>query len=202
MTDAAFSLNAMSDAAYLAGGELPGCGTGRLNGGSFYGYYRTADGRYFSVGGLEPQFFAAFSETMGHPEWCEMVSLKTAAQQLKDEIAAAFAQKDFEHWLSVFAAIDCCVEPVLTLDEANRHPQAVAREMVVEVAAREGGDYPHHPPYRQAAHPVRFSATPPVYRHAGAPLGSDSEAVLAECGFSAGEIAALLAKGATCTAAT
>jgi alpha-methylacyl-CoA racemase len=197
MTDAAFSLNAMSGAAYLAGGDLPACGTGRLNGGSFYGYYRTADGRYFSVGGLEPQFFAAFSEAMGHPEWGDLVTLKTApaTQRLKREIAAAFEQKDFEYWLTVFAAVDCCVEPVLTLEEAGRHPQVVAREMLVDVASHSGERY------RQAAHPVRFSATPPAYRQAGAALGNDSEAVLAECGYSTGEVAALLAQGVTCRAA-
>lgn len=198
MTDAAFSLNAMAGAAYLCGSEPPSCGSGRLNGGSFYGYYRTADGRFFSVGSLEPQFFGAFSTAMGHPEWIDLRDQGTAhaAERLKSSIADAFACKTFDHWCAVFSNVDCCVEPVLTLDEAARHPQLEARAMLVDVPTQAG------PAYRQAAHPVRFSATKPAYRHAGVTLGNDSEAVLAQCGYTDGEIAALFTEGVVSGART
>ncbi len=191
MTDAAFSLNAMAGAAFLSGSEPPSCGTGKLNGGSFYGYYRTADGRFFSVGSLEPQFFAAFSAAMEHPEWLDLVNQGTvqAAQQLKASITAAFAGKTFDDWCAVFSTLDCCVEPVLTLDEAARHPQMAARAVLVNVPSEHGAAH------RQAAHPVKFSVTSPSYRHAGVPLGNDSAAVLAQSGYTAGEIAALIAAG-------
>lgn len=68
--------------------------------------------------------------------------------------------------------------------------------MLVDVPTQAG------PAYRQAAHPVRFSATKPAYRHAGVTLGNDSEAVLAQCGYTDGEIAALFTEGVVSGART
>lgn len=188
MTDAAFSLNAMAGAAYLAGGHAPRPGSERLNGGSFYDCYATADGRHFSVGSLEPQFLQGFCEAMGHPEWVALAQVDMP--RLKHEIANAFASQPFAHWCARFAEVDCCVEPVLTLEEAACHPQLRARRMVVDVPVA-GMAYT----LPQIAHPVRYSATPPAYRHAGETLGRQSHAILAELGYGDADVAALAAAG-------
>lgn len=196
MTDAAFSLNAMSGAAYLAGAHAPRPESERLNGGCFYDYYATADGRHFSVGSLEPQFLDTFCRTMGHPEWLTLAQSDMPA--LKAGIADVFRGHTFAHWCEVFAAVDCCVEPVLTLEESAAHPHMQARGMVVDVPVGAGTD--HTASIRQIAHPVRYSATPPVYRHAGEALGQQSRAILAGIGYDDHQIDALAAKGVTALA--
>ena len=69
MTDAAFSMHALTAPPALVGGVEPALGETQLNGGSFYDTYETQDGRYISVAGIEPQFFAQFCQAIGHPEW-------------------------------------------------------------------------------------------------------------------------------------
>lgn len=194
MTDAAFSLNALGGAAMLAGADAPRYGSERLNGGSHYDYYATADGRHFSVGSLEPQFLHAFCDAMGRPEWVGLAQAGTpsAMATLKAAIADAFRAQPFAHWCAVFANVDCCVEPVLTLDEAARHPHFAARGMIVDVPDAAGGTHA-----RQIAHPVRYSATPPAYRHVGPPLGGQSRAILAELGYDDAHIDALAAQRVT-----
>ncbi|RZT39254.1 CaiB/BaiF CoA transferase family protein [Cupriavidus agavae] len=190
MTDAAFSLNALSGAACLAGGRAPRPAAEGLNGGTFYDYYATADGRHFSVGSLEPQFLERFCEAMEHPEWLALARSDMPA--LKRGIAAAFASRPFAAWCEVFAGVDCCVEPVLTLEEAATHPQMQARGMVVDVPVPGTGQA-----LRQIAHPVRYSATPAAYRHAGEPLGGQSREILSALGYDDARIDALAAAGTT-----
>lgn len=69
MTDCAFSLNGMAGAGYLAAGVEPEMEALALNGGSFYDYYRTRDGRWFSVGSLETQFMQQFCAAIGRLNW-------------------------------------------------------------------------------------------------------------------------------------
>ena len=194
MTDAAFSLNAMSGAAYLAGGAAPRPESERLNGGSFYDYYATADGRHFSVGSLEAQFLQRFCAAMEHLEWLALA--QTDMPALKRHIAQAFRSQPFAHWCERFAQVDCCVEPVLTLEEAATHPQLRARGMVIDVPVPDAGGT-----LRQIAHPVRYSATPPVYRHAGGALGKEGRDILNALGYDDAQVATLAASGVTASAA-
>ncbi|WP_202126838.1 CaiB/BaiF CoA-transferase family protein [Cupriavidus sp. SW-Y-13] len=190
MTDAAFSLNALSGAAYLAGARAPRPESERLNGGSFYDYYATSDGRHFSVGSLEPQFLQAFCSAMGHPEWVTLAVTDMTA--LKQQIGAAFVRRTFAEWCDVFAKVDCCVEPVLTLEEAATHPHMRARGLVVDVpVAGMAGSLP------QIAHPVRYSATPPQYRHTGEALGQQSRDILASLGYDDTQVQKLADAGVT-----
>lgn len=68
MTDAVFSLNAMYGSAYIGGGRIPQPEQEILNGGSYYDFYKTKDGRFFSVGSLEPQFRRLLCEALDIPE--------------------------------------------------------------------------------------------------------------------------------------
>nr|MBF3180981.1 CoA transferase [Pseudomonas aeruginosa] len=135
MTDCAFSLNGMAGAGYLAAGVEPEMEALALNGGSFYDYYRTRDGRWFSVGSLEPQFMQQFCAAIGRPELAARgLSPKPEEQRaLKREIEMEFEKRDFAEWQAVFAALDACVEPLLPLSEALEHPQLQARGLVARV---------------------------------------------------------------------
>jgi len=71
-------------------------------------------------------------------------------------------------WQDVFANVDACVEPVLTITEAAEHPQLKARGMVIDVAKGNGGGQ------KQIGHPIKFSATPCESRYIGRTLGADN----------------------------
>ena len=152
MTDAAFALNAMAGAAALAGGQPQKPESGMLNGGTFYDYYQTRDGRWLSVGSLEPQFSSRLCDTLGLGELKSYaLSQKPEHQQeLKAAIKQKIAERSLAEWQEVFADVDACVEPVLTIEEAAGHPQLKARGMVVD---RDRGDGHSQ---NQLGHPILF----------------------------------------------
>lgn len=191
MTDAAFSLHGLAAANALVASDNPTPESTMLNGGSFYDYYETRDGRWLSVAGLEPQFLQRFCAAIGAPELAQhgATTAPATVATMKAEISAAIQAKPLAHWLAVFTDIDACVEPVLTVTEAAEHPQLQARGMVVQVADGPNSAQP------QAASPFKFSATPPSYKHAGVPVGQHSKEVLQELGLSAAEQEALFSNG-------
>jgi len=152
MTDAAFALNAMAGAAALAGGQPQKPESGMLNGGTFYDYYQTSDGRWLSVGSLEPQFSSRLCDSLGLGELKSYaLSQKPEHQQeLKVAIKQKIAERSLAEWQEVFAEVDACVEPVLTIEEAAEHPQLRARGMLVE---RDRGDGSCQP---QIGFPIRL----------------------------------------------
>ena len=187
MTDCAFSLNAMAGAGYLACGEEPEWEDQMLNGGSFYDYYRSRDGRWMSVGSLEPGFMQQLCTALGRPELAAQgLSPKPEQQRaLKYALTVEFEKHDFAELCEMFAGIDACVEPVLSLGEAVRHPQLQARELVTQVPRGDGSTQ------AQMACPLKFSEALPAPRHVGAVLGQHTDQVLGELGFSVERIAEL-----------
>lgn len=191
MTDCAFSLNAMAGAGYLACGVEPEMEQQMLNGGSFYDYYRSRDGRWLSVGSLEPVFMQQLCQALGRPELAAQgLSPRPAQQQaLKHALQMEFEKHDFAELCQLFAGLDACVEPVLSLAEAVDHPQLQARQLVSQVPRDDGSLQ------AQIACPLKFSAGLPAPRHIGARLGAHSDQVLAELGYSPQSIEALRRNG-------
>jgi crotonobetainyl-CoA:carnitine CoA-transferase CaiB-like acyl-CoA transferase len=184
MTDCVFSLNAMAGAGYLACGEEPGREDRMLNGGSFYDYYRSRDGRWFSVGSLEPAFMKQLCAALGLEELETLgLSPEPALQKaLKNALRIEFETHDFAELCALFASLDACVEPVLSLSEAVRHPQLKARALVTEVPRGDGTTQ------AQMACPLKFSQGLPEPRHIGAAIGQHTDQVLEELGYSAERI--------------
>ena len=180
MTDCAFSLHAMAGAGYLACGVEPQREDQMLNGGSFYDYYRSRDGRWLSVGSLEPGFMQALCAALGRPELAAQgLSPRPEQQQaLKQALQMEFEKRDFAELCELFAALDACVEPVLSLAEALEHPQLQARQLVSQVPRGDGSAQ------AQMACPLKFSQGLPEPRHIGAAVGAHSEQVLRELGYS------------------
>lgn len=187
MTDCAFSLNALAGAGYLACGITPGREDQVLNGGSFYDYYRSRDGRWLSVGSLEPGFMQQLCAALGRPELAAQGLSPQAEQQqaLKQALQIEFEKRDFSELCELFAGTDACVEPVLSLAEAVEHPQLKARELVTQVPRGDGTSQ------AQMACPLKFSEGLPAPRYVGATLGQHTDQVLEELGFSAQRIEAL-----------
>lgn len=192
MLDGSIALNAVSGAAYFGIGHMPRREGEFLNGGTLYDIYKTKDGQYISVGGLEPKFLAGFLKALDLSDLAKPGSTMYTMSNIpeaKKKVAQALAQKTLAEWNEIFPAYDCCVEPVQDLEEMSVHPQTQAREMIVDVDDGKGGKT------RQIAHPIKYSETPPVYRHAGTPGGAETEAILEELGFSSEEAGELRSKG-------
>jgi len=158
-----------------------------LDGGApFYGTYRCADGKFVAVGALEPQFFDALLKGLElDPELSGTRWDVKTWPDLRARLEAAFATRPRDAWAEVFAQTDACVTPILSMEEAPKHPHNRARETFVS-----GGAGP------QPAPAPRFSRTPGAI--AGPPVvaGADGEAILRERGFSEERIAALRSAGA------
>ena len=185
MTDCAFALNAMSGAGALASGEIPTAESQLLNGGTFYDYYQTSDGRYLSVGSLEPKFFHGLCQLLNLAHLIPLANKSSAQQDIKDSFTQAFRQKTYKQWQSVFIELDLCVEPVLNLQEASEHPQIIARKMVVDVP------HSNSSMQKQLAFPIKFSNYQPQYQHTGGELGADGKQVLSELGLNNNRITTL-----------
>jgi crotonobetainyl-CoA:carnitine CoA-transferase CaiB-like acyl-CoA transferase len=177
MTDGVIAFNAVAGAAFLVDKTEARREEGVLNGGSLYDFYETKDGRHLSFGGLEPQFFAAFCQTIGRPDLIPGGVAHPDLPRVKEEVRTILKQKTRDEWALLFGEVDACVEPVLGLGEALGDPHVEARGLVVEVPLPGGGAV------KQLAHPIRYSATPPEYRSAGVPAGTHTREVLRELGY-------------------
>jgi alpha-methylacyl-CoA racemase len=164
-------------------------GSNLLDGGApFYDTYQTADGRYVAVGALEPQFYAALLAGLGLADAGLPAQYDRAGWPLlRQRFTEAFARRSRDEWAEAFAGTDACVAPVLGLAEAPGHPHAVVREAFIEV----GGLTQPAPAPRFSRSAPRLPAPPPR-------PGADTDAILAELGCDAAEIAALRASGAVC----
>jgi len=185
MTDCSFSLNAMAGAGYLACGVEPGWEKHALNGGSFYDYYRSRDGRWMSVGSLEPAFMQQLCMALGRPELAAWGLDPERQPALKQALQVEFETRSFDELCVLFAELDACVEPVLSFAEAAEHPQLKARELVSQVPRGDGSTQ------AQLACPLKFSEGLPAPRHMGVAVGAHSDEVLAQLGLSAQRIAEL-----------
>ena len=169
MTDCAVTLNNMAAAAVLAGGEKQQAESEHLNGGTFYDYYQTSDGRYLSIGSLEPQFMSGLAAILDLPILMQKGSSfdPDERKEVKDAIQAKIAEKTFDHWKTIFSELDVCVEPVMKLDEALSSDLAEQRGWVVNVPVKS--DSSDTEP--QLAFPIKFSRSQPQYQFIGQALG-------------------------------
>ncbi len=119
MRDCVVSLGILENNTYLNSTELPQRQTTLINGGSIYDYYQTQDGRYLSVGSLEPKFRKQLLDNLG-----------IAETSSKPEIAEKIRSKPLSHWVQVFDDVDACVEAVLTLDEVFDGVKTVEKDGV------------------------------------------------------------------------
>ncbi len=161
-------------------------GSNLLDGGAhFYDTYRCADGKWLSVGAIEPQFYALLRHKAGidDPDFDHQWD-RSRWPALRQKLAAIFSRRSRDAWCALFEGTDACVAPVLDMDEAPAHPHNRARETFVQV----GG-------VTQPAPAPRFSRTPPATPTAPV-VEPDSAATLAAWGYSPEAVQALLAAGA------
>lgn len=187
MTDGSASLMAMFYGYRALGMWSASRRDNMLDGGAhFYDVYACSDGKWMSVGAIEPQFYALLRERAGLADPAFDAQLDRAAwPALKAKVAEAFARKTQAEWCEIFEGTDACVAPVLDMDEAPRHPHNQARGTFVEV---EG--------VMQPAPAPRFSRTPGAVQGPPPALGADADAALRDWGFDEKAVAALRSSGA------
>jgi alpha-methylacyl-CoA racemase len=152
----------------------------------FYDTYETADGKYVSIGALEPEFYRLLVQLTGvdAKEFSTHLDPKHWPA-LRDKLAAVIKQKTREEWCAVMEGTDVCFAPVLSMSEAPQHPHNQARGSFVDVAG-----------VTQAAPAPRFSRTHPHVPKGASPAGSDTPAVLRSVGYSESQIQSLCECGA------
>jgi len=183
MSDGAASLMAMFYGFKASGAWQEQRRSNLLDGGAhFYDTYQCADGRWVSIGSIEPQFYALLLEKTGiaDPEFARQMD-RSLWPKLREKLAAVIAGKTQAEWTQIMADTDVCFAPVLDLDEAPKHPHNVARETFVDVAG-----------VVQPAPAPRFSATPGAIQGPPPAIGAHDREALLDWGFTPAEIAAVL----------
>ena len=154
----------------------------RLDGGAhYYGSYACADGKFISIGSIEPQFYALLLELceIADPEF-EKQNDKQHWASLRGKLEALFITQSRDHWCALLEGTDVCFAPVLDLSEAPQHPHNRARGSFVEI---DGVTQPAPAP--------RFSRTQSAVQSPAAMAGEHSEQILTDWGFSDADISAL-----------
>jgi len=157
-------------------------GTNLLDTGShFYDTYETADGKYISIGSIEPQFYQELLRLTGlEGEDLPRQMDRSAWGPLAKRLTEIFKSKTRDEWCEIMEGTDVCFAPVLSMGEAYQHPHNLARGTFVEVAGKlQPGPAP------------RFSRTPAEISRPPSHAGQHTDEALAEWGFSAKEIARL-----------
>ena len=193
MTDGAASLMTMFYGMLADGRWREERGTNAIDTGShFYNVYETKDGKYVSIGSIEPKFYTELIERLGlSGEDLPAQHEATSWPVMKDRFQSVFRTKTRDEWCDVMEGSDVCFAPVLSLEESMRHPHNVARGTFVEM---DGITQPGPAP--------RFSRTPGKLDRPPSIPGQHSEEVLRDWGFDMAEITALTASGIVVQAQT
>jgi len=187
MTDGAASLMSMFYGFKAMGMWSDNKGENLLDGGAhFYDTYETADGKWVSIGSIEPQFYALLLEKAGlsDPDFQAQMD-RSKWPSLKEKIAGVIATQTRAHWDKIMEGTDVCYAPVLSLTEAPAHPHNKARATFIEI---DGVVQPAPAP--------RFSRTKPEVQGGAPSAGQHNDQILSAWGFSSGDIAALKSSGA------
>ncbi|MCK9248407.1 MAG: CoA transferase [Solirubrobacteraceae bacterium] len=187
MVDGASALMAMFHGLRNEGGFTADRGTHMLDTGAhFYDVYRTKDERWVSIGSIEPQFYAELCDRLELDDDLRRNEMTTERwPELKEKLAGIIAGYTRDELDERLGGTDVCYAPVLELGEVADHPHNAARGTLVDVDGE-----------LQNAPAPRFGGVPPTTPTPRVAPGSDTRATLADAGFTADEIDALLTSGA------
>src|SRR3954452_144989 len=190
MADGALSWLAMVAAQYFADGVVPKRGGLPLAGSLVcYRPYACADG-YVTLGALEPKFWQAWCRGVGREDLIER-QFEAPGSDAHAEVERIFLDRTRDEWAAFASEHDCCLDPVLDLDEALDSELVKAREMVVELDQPGATE-----PVKLLGAPVKLSRTPAKVDVPGPALGEHTREVLSALGYSDDDIAALTDSGA------
>ncbi len=186
MVDGAAILMAMFFTLKGAGSFRQQRGSNLLDSGAhFYDTYETSDGKFISVGSIEPQFYALLLEKAGLDidEFSPQMD-QSRWPEYKDKVSEVFKSRTRDEWCDLMEGSDVCFAPVLSLSEVHEHPHNKSRNTFIELAG-----------LMQPAPAPRFSRTSAELSHGAREPGEDTRAVLAELGYSSDESDSLFKAG-------
>ena len=191
MADGVVSLMSMPLSRYFETDEVPARGNELLTGGEpFYSVYEAKDGKYVSIGCLEPWFYENLCRALGREDF---ISHQAAVGEKKDEIFSAFREifrtKTRDEWFDYLSQWDICVGKVYTLDELSNDPQLIHRKMILEL------DHPELGKVKQPGISLKLSQTPGSIRSFGPAMGQHTEEVMLDLGYSKERIEELRKEG-------
>ncbi len=191
MADGTLSWLAMVAAAHFADGAVPHRGELPLAGGLIcYRPYRCSDG-WVTLGALEPKFWQAFCRGIGRDELIAK-QFERPGSEAHAAVEEIFRERSRAEWGAFAGEHDCCLEPLLELDEALESELVRERGMVVELDQPGAGA-----PVRQLGIPIKLTRTPGAHDRLPAPaLGEHTQAALLAAGYSQRELEELLSEGA------
>ena len=188
MADASLAHNIFALHALTQWGRTIPRGRDLLTGGvPCYGIYGTQDGRWLAVGALEDKFWRALCAALDRADLAPLAfAAGSEGERVRRELEAIFAAAPLAHWVERLARIDCCVTPVLTLDEALADPQFTARGMVLR---RKDGSVQYAPPFKLSDCAFVVEREAPL-------RGEHTAQVLREAGYDDAAVSSLAASGA------
>ena len=181
MTDGSALLSTMVHS-FKAMGIWGDRGTNLLDTGApFYDVFECSDGKFISIGSIEPQFYSELLRITGLDQQENPKQMdRQSWDEMKSKIASAIKSKSREEWENLMEGTDVCFAPVLTIDEAYDHPHNLERNTFIEVAG-----------VKQPAPAPRFSRTPASITSAPPHPGEHTEEILLDSGFTISEISSL-----------
>lgn len=156
----------------------------------FYGVYECSDGKYVSLGALEPKFWAGFCNMANKPEWLPLqFPAGEEIGKVREEVAGLFKTKSRDEWLELAEVHDVCLSSVQEMEDLEGDPQLLARQMIIETEHENGMKL------KGAGIPIKFSESKPDHPDPAPAVGHDSIDILKETGYSEKRIEELLEKG-------
>jgi len=175
---------------YLATGTEPGPGhyilTGRY---ACYDVYACADGRFVSVGAIEPQFWANLCRELDLEQWVPHQLDDEVQDRIRGDLAEAFASRGRDEWVGRLGPADCCVAPVNSVAESIDDEQFVARGAIVEAVHPTAGSF------RQLAPIWAGTELPELPVRVPDGSASDAGALLVEAGCDPDRVTAWIDQG-------
>jgi len=192
LTDSVLSLLAQAMSMYFQSGVIPGLGDSLLSGAyPHYSVYECKDGKWLSLGCLEPWLYANLCRALGREDF---ISHQYSDGAKREEIFAAFREaflgRNRDEWFQYLKDKEVCVGPVYDFAEVWSDPQVQARKMMVELTHPQAGKI------RQVGVSPKFSETPGQVRAPAVRRGTNTDEVLKSLGYGAERIAKLREAGA------
>ena len=190
MSDNVLYLLASQSGGVLGGGSSPIPGMPGLGGGSpHYNVYECADGKYISLGSLEPRFWENLCQISGREDLIEHEADTSKHSEFTEHLRTMFKNKDRDTWFQELKDIELCVAPVLNLEEALHDPHQQHRKMTVTVEDENLGSI------EQIGIGPKFSETPGSVRSTAPQPGKHTDEVLAGLGYDSSRIDSLRESG-------
>jgi crotonobetainyl-CoA:carnitine CoA-transferase CaiB-like acyl-CoA transferase len=189
MSDGVLSLMTSAFTTYFANNLVIRPGEFLLNGAvPWYNTYECSDGRWFSIGSIEPHFYDALCRVLGTEEYLEKQHDQAIYPEMKAKWESIFKAKTADEWMEIMSQHDICAAPVLEMDRVVTDPHNVARNMVVEVDSPVGK-------VKQIGVGAKLSDTPGQVRGTSPLIGQHTDEILRSLGYDEGKIGELRSSG-------